>query len=169
MPTTTDFPSQPSSNLTDLANEIRKEHEQAVRQSLPHAIRAGELLIGVKRTLKHGEWRDWLKLNRKILGFSERTAQLYMRLYRHRDELLTLENARRIADLTSAIDAITRKDPRKKLKRLLASIDRVLALIEVVRREGELREEVWEADDERVFEQIEEKARDLSSALSGLP
>ncbi len=68
-----------SNSLTDLAARIRTEHEAvsvALKDSVRHAIAAGEALIEAKEQLKHGEWLPWL---REHCTISERTAQLYMR------------------------------------------------------------------------------------------
>jgi Protein of unknown function (DUF3102) len=69
-----------SAQLTDLAAQIKAEfakHLRKSRESVAHAIRAGELLIQAKRAVGHGEWEDWLRRN---VGFSDRTARLYMQL-----------------------------------------------------------------------------------------
>jgi hypothetical protein len=53
-----------SNSLTDLAFRIRAEHEAvagAIRQTLTHAMAAGDLLIEAKAQLKHGQWLPWLK------------------------------------------------------------------------------------------------------------
>jgi hypothetical protein len=42
-----------------------------------HAIAAGHALIEAKALVAHGEWLAWVK---EHCGFSERTAQIYMRL-----------------------------------------------------------------------------------------
>ena len=73
--------------LTDLATAINAEHEQA-RQALlrgcEHAVKAGELLLEAKAKVKRGQWLPWLAVNCDV---AERTAQLYMRLARNRDQL----------------------------------------------------------------------------------
>jgi hypothetical protein len=84
--------------LTDLAHRIKAEHEavsDALKESVRHAITAGELLIEAKQQLKHGQWLPWLKDHCAI---SERTAQLYMRCARNRDAIEA--NTQRVADLT---------------------------------------------------------------------
>src|SRR5262245_8311082 len=69
-----------------LAQQINGAHaaaQHSLRASVEHAIRAGELLIEAKRTIKsatgHGSWTTWLAEN---VEFSERLAQSYMRLAR---------------------------------------------------------------------------------------
>jgi Protein of unknown function (DUF3102) len=74
-------------SLPDLAARIKAEHEAAtasLRDSVRHAIAAGELLIEAKARLKHGQWLPWL---RDHCSISERTAQLYMRVGKNRDQI----------------------------------------------------------------------------------
>ena len=76
-----------SNSLTDLAARIVAEHQAvstALKDSVRHAIAAGELLIEAKGQLKHGQWLPWLKDHCTI---SERTAQLYMRVAKNREEV----------------------------------------------------------------------------------
>jgi hypothetical protein len=66
--------------LSVLADELGQEvraAEDAARDAVSHAIRAGELLIEAKSLVKHGEWLPWLDAN---FPGSERTAQTWMRL-----------------------------------------------------------------------------------------
>jgi Protein of unknown function (DUF3102) len=73
--------------LPDLAARIRAEHEavsHALKESVRHAITAGELLIEAKEQLDHGQWLPWLRDHCTI---SERTAQLYMRVAKNREEI----------------------------------------------------------------------------------
>ena len=74
-------------SLPDLAARIRVEHRavsSALRDSVRHAIAAGELLIEAKEQLGHGRWLPWL---RDHCAISERTAQLYMRVAKNRAEI----------------------------------------------------------------------------------
>ena len=74
-------------SLPDLAARIRVEHEAvsaALKESVRHAIAAGELLIEAKGQLGHGRWLPWLRDHCTI---SERTAQLYMRVAKNRAEI----------------------------------------------------------------------------------
>jgi hypothetical protein len=51
-------------SLTDLAARIRAEHEavsKALKESVRHAIAAGELLVEAKGQLGHGRWLPWLR------------------------------------------------------------------------------------------------------------
>jgi hypothetical protein len=74
-------------SLPDLAGRIRVEHEAvsaSLKESVRHAIAAGELLIEAKAQLGHGRWLPWLQDHCTI---SERTAQLYMRVAKSRTEI----------------------------------------------------------------------------------
>jgi hypothetical protein len=75
-------------SLPDLAGRIRAEHEAvsaSLKESVRHAIAAGELLIEAKAQFgQHGRWLPWLKDHCTI---SERTAQLYMRVAKSRTEV----------------------------------------------------------------------------------
>jgi hypothetical protein len=51
-------------------------------------IKCGELLTLKKRSIGHGRWLRWIKFN---LEFSDWTANRYMHLYEHRDEVLAEE------------------------------------------------------------------------------
>jgi hypothetical protein len=71
-----------SNRLPVLAAEIKIAHagvKSAAKVAAEHAIEAGQALIEAKALLKHGEWLPWLK---EHLGFSDRTAQLYMKIVR---------------------------------------------------------------------------------------
>src|SRR4051794_24498843 len=66
--------------LPILAAEIKIAHagvKDAATLAAEHAINAGRALIEAKALLRHGEWLPWLK---EHVGFSERTAQLYMKI-----------------------------------------------------------------------------------------
>ena len=97
--------------LDTLAREIKEAHDAAataMRESLRHARRAGELLIEVKDQLPHGEFGPWIDAH---CGFGWRTANLYMRIA-HEWEKLVAENSQRIANLTlgETMDLLTRVD-----------------------------------------------------------
>jgi hypothetical protein len=73
--------------LDELAEEIIAEHRAFVgtfRKAVEHGIRARGLLTEAKGSCEHGIWLPWLKENFKGAA---RTAQAYMRLYDHRDEI----------------------------------------------------------------------------------
>jgi Protein of unknown function (DUF3102) len=82
-----------SNSLADLAARIKAEHEAAtaaVRDSVAHAMAAGEMLIKAKKKVPHGQWLPWLHDH---CGMPTRTAQTYMELARLKP------NAQRVADL----------------------------------------------------------------------
>jgi hypothetical protein len=63
-----------SNSLTDLAARIKAEHMAAaasLRDSVRHAIMAGEMLIEAKTLVPHGQWQPWLADH---VAFSERTG-----------------------------------------------------------------------------------------------
>ena len=103
-------------SVSILAAEIRYEVEQAdasMRDAVVHAIRAGDLLLEAKAMTGHGKWLRWVKAN---LAFDARTAQMYMRVAKHREDAKRLshlgisgvlkELARRkdIAERTAAVE-----------------------------------------------------------------
>lgn len=98
-----------SNRLPVLAASINAEHDEclaAMRQSLSHALAAGDMLVEAKSLVAHGEWLPWLADNCAI---PKRTAQLYMRLAKHRE--LIEEKSADVALLTiqAAVELIDRK------------------------------------------------------------
>src|SRR5262249_4049118 len=94
----------------DLAGRINAAHEEvkkALWRGAEQAIEAGRLLLQAKATVRHGNWLEWVGANCR---FSERTAQLYMRLAEEAPRLET--KTQRIADLT-VNDAIKLLEPLK--------------------------------------------------------
>ncbi len=88
---------RPAEALAELAGRINAEHHQvetALRASLEHAKRAGELLLEAKEQCKHGEWMDWLKAH---VHFTPRTVQRYMSIASRWNELA---NATRVSHLS---------------------------------------------------------------------
>jgi hypothetical protein len=74
--------------LDEIALELKQLHEDVqdgLRQTLHRAMRAGELLTEAKLAAGHRRWLPWVSTH---CAFSEDTAQLYMKLFRHRDEIL---------------------------------------------------------------------------------
>ena len=73
--------------LADLAGRIKREHEAvsvALKDSVRHAIAAGELLLEAKKQVPHGGWLPWLADH---CTMAERTAQLYMRCAKNREAI----------------------------------------------------------------------------------
>src|SRR5512145_2301019 len=88
-----------SNSLAHLAGRIKAEHEAtaaALKDSVAHAMAAGDLLIEAKAQVPHGQWLPWLQ---EHCAMSERTAQLYMRTAKTRT---TIEDRIRngVADLS---------------------------------------------------------------------
>ncbi len=76
------------SDLATLAARINEEHRQAEAHAVSaveHAAKAGRLLVAAKAGCAHGTWLPWLEAN---VACSVRTAQAYMRVARHWDELV---------------------------------------------------------------------------------
>lgn len=86
-------------SLVDEINRRHREVEQHARATLESAIECGRLLTAAKESLPHGEWLPWLSEN---FDGSERTAQTYMRLHEHGDDILAARdgNPQRVADLS---------------------------------------------------------------------
>jgi len=89
-----------SNSLAVLAARIKAEHEAvstALKDSVRHAITAGESLAEAKEQVPHGQWLPWL---RDHCTMSERTAQLYMRCAKNRAAIEESQIRNAIADLT---------------------------------------------------------------------
>ena len=70
--------------LETLAAEINAESRAFVtglRKTVEHGIRAGQKLAEAKALCAYGEWLTWLEENVEV---SVRSAQEFMRLYKHR-------------------------------------------------------------------------------------
>jgi len=71
----------------DMAVKINELHEKAnlaMMDTVSYATEIGELLSVKKEELAHGEFSGWVTDN---LDFSLRTAQSYIKIFKHRDEL----------------------------------------------------------------------------------
>ena len=73
---------------------LHSEIEASLRTTLAKAIRIGQLLSEKKTTLKHGEYLPYVR----TLPFSERTARMYVSVYKRQDEL----KSAKVADLSNA-------------------------------------------------------------------
>jgi Protein of unknown function (DUF3102) len=108
-----------SNSLTDLAARIRAEHEAvgvALKESVSHAIQAGEMLLEAKDKLNHGEWLPWLKDH---CSLNERLAQRYMRIARNKAKYAGLSDL----SITGAL-ALLAPDRDDEGKRLADNIRR---------------------------------------------
>ena len=97
--------------IYDVVEEINHEHELCIgsmRDSLEHAIRAGELLVEQKEKLQQGEWMIWVKMN---CSFSHRTATNYMKVASNWQSNANLKNAN---DIKHALRIIAAEDPKPK-------------------------------------------------------
>jgi hypothetical protein len=100
------------SRLSILAAEICSAHSEAIsaqRRSLEKAIEAGERLIEAKAMLSHGEWLPWLKQN--CPDVSDRTAQRYMHLAKHKNDT--------VSDLSAAPKAVC--DPAAEISYIITA------------------------------------------------
>jgi len=86
---------------------LYKEINGHLTSAFQKAVKIGQLLTIQKEISKHGEFSSWI---RKNFPFTERTAQNYMKIYRHRDKIKS-EN---ISVLTDAYNIL--KIPRKRSK-----------------------------------------------------
>jgi hypothetical protein len=76
--------------------------------ALEKAIKIGQLLTIQKEISRHGKFSSWI---RKNFPFTERTAQNYMKVYRHREEI----ESENVSVLNDAYNIL--KLRRKKLKK----------------------------------------------------
>lgn len=99
-----------------LINDEHEAAQQAQRSAVERAVRCGQLLVGAKKSVSHGEWYAWVQQN---LKFSERTAQGYMRL-----ACIDLQKRNAVADLSlrEALKAIA--DQTRKQQKLERAAER---------------------------------------------
>jgi hypothetical protein len=86
--------------LAEIAVEIKNLHGDVcdgLRQNVPKAIRIGELLTEAKDKARHGDWLAWVESH---CSFSADTAQLYMKLFRHRAQIAELLKTEPVRFLT---------------------------------------------------------------------
>jgi hypothetical protein len=120
----------PPSTLADRVNNEHRQLKECLVRGAHHAIKAGELLWEAKRQAGHGGWLEWIATN---CEFSERTAQLYMKLA---TTLPGMANPQRIADmsLTGAIKMIEDlKSPEENPIPKARSIKRADKLTEAIK------------------------------------
>ncbi len=83
--------------LAELARVANREHAQAFSAAsamIEHAIRAGEALLAAKAQTPPGAWTRWLK---DEFVASPETANVYMRLAHHQDEIRARTEIKSIA------------------------------------------------------------------------
>jgi Protein of unknown function (DUF3102) len=81
------------------------------RKNLHKLIQLGADLTALKEDVGHGAWLAWFRANAGFLGFSEDTAENYMRLFKYSDRLANSGNVR---NLTDALLLIREPDPEKR-------------------------------------------------------
>jgi len=69
---------------TEQIIQLHNEIEASEKVNLGKAYSIGELLLETKKRIKHGHFGSWMA---EYLPFSKRTAQNYMKLFLHREEL----------------------------------------------------------------------------------
>jgi hypothetical protein len=116
------------------AIEINQLHQQivaATRVTLQSAIRIGELLTQTRAALPHGHWLAWLEAN---IGFAERTARNYIRVYREQDRIKSAN----VADLTDAYGLLSEPAVEQQLKaierRLIQQRAEAIPLLEAIEK-----------------------------------
>lgn len=98
-----------SNRLPVLAASIKTEHDEclaAMRQSLSHALAAGDMLMEAKSLVGHGRWLPWLADNCAI---PKRTAQLHMRLAKHREWIEAKSADVALLTIQAAVELIAHK------------------------------------------------------------
>lgn len=106
----------PAPSGEQLTVAIRHEHEAAsaaAGAALQHALEAGRLLAVAKAAIPHGSWEAYL---RDGCSIAPRTASLYQRLHRHRDQL---PNRQHVADLSVRQAARLLERPKAKAEPVL--------------------------------------------------
>ena len=138
----TDVPAQRrEANLADLAEEINSEHRAflgSLSKTAEHGIRAGELLAEAKNQYKHGEWLPWLRAN---FDGSERSAQVYMQMFRNRDEIRAktqgsadLSIAGALKEISAPRESEAENDEAESLEEILEKLKESTAKIEETKR-----------------------------------
>jgi hypothetical protein len=73
--------------LAEIARDVQRSHAEfmaGLSQTAVKAIETGEFLLEAKQLVKHGQWQDFVMLD---CGLKLSTAQMYMKLAAHKDEL----------------------------------------------------------------------------------
>jgi len=146
----------------DRLNELHGEIHRDAQSLLEKVIEAGQILTEVKGSLPHGDFTQWV--NDKVV-FSMRTAQRYMKIYSHREELKNdsvslLNDAHKM--LTAS--AITESEPQACIDNINSSLlDTRSLLHDMDERKG------WEIlDDPLTPEEQKELARCEAKIEKGL-
>ena len=97
--------------IRSLAEQIKAEHvavREAAQRGIMHALKCGDLLLEAKAKVDHGQWLPWLE--NECGGISERMAQRYMRVARHRLEIEAKSDSVSDLTLTGALKIVGRED-----------------------------------------------------------
>jgi hypothetical protein len=86
------------------------------KASLAHALNLGGLLNDAKEAVDHGAWGKWLE--KHLPNISQRTANVYMNLAKHKDKFTVEANSQRAAilgtegdlSIRDAIEAVNKAD-----------------------------------------------------------
>ncbi len=97
-------------SILKIEQEIRREHQASIEgavSSIKHAVRCGELLIGLRSSVEDGEWCRALER----IGIARSTANNYERLARTRNKFpkkfsYLLERGAELVDLYRAFDLV---------------------------------------------------------------
>jgi hypothetical protein len=73
------LPTDPMADLSKSINEAHNEVRLSLKRTGECAIKAGLLLLEVRRRVRHGSFTEWVA---EHCTFADRTAQLYMQLAR---------------------------------------------------------------------------------------
>ena len=126
-------------------NDLHQQIEGKLRSTVQDAIRAGEILTGVKDKLAHGEFIPWIGKN---CMFGDRTAQSYMRVYLHKSKTES------VSDLPEAYRLVAKLESAKKQTENQKAFKRV----QEYAKSG-VKPEGWRKNtDDRLYQ--EEKDRD---------
>ena len=79
-------------------DEIIRKHVQLAHSVLPIALEIGFKLRCWHDLIPHGQWLDWCR--RKLPNISERSIQVYLRLWKHSDLIQAKIKSADAADLT---------------------------------------------------------------------
>jgi len=97
--------------LSILASQINASHEAFVdssRSALERGKECGQFLLQAKAQVRHGQWLKWLKAN---INCSVRTAQYYIKVAEHWDELVQKNAVVAYSTLRSAIKFLEQPKP----------------------------------------------------------
>lgn len=121
--TETRIHSQSAAPLPELAAKINTEHEAAstaIRASLEHGRRAGELLLEAKSQVRHGEWAKWLAEHFQGSG---RTARAYLQIARRWPEIESKMADSAVSGIDGALKLLAAPDRQAQLERCEAVIE----------------------------------------------